>query len=96
MIRASQPRYDRATIRRFHAEVRLQLINRDYRTDSGFVMFASAGTEYFLVTGPIARRASPFAFAGPQGLVAPALLFHDLSLIDTVVISHHHYDQDDR
>jgi L-ascorbate metabolism protein UlaG (beta-lactamase superfamily) len=50
-----------------------------------------------LLTDPIwARRASPFAWAGPERYRAPGLRFRDLPPIDLVLISHNHYDHMDR
>ena len=46
-----------------------------------------------LLTDPIfADRAGPFAFSGPKRHRAPALRLEELPPIDTVLISHNHYD----
>lgn len=50
------------------------------------------GGQNLLTDAHLSARASPFAFAGPQRQVAPALEFHDLPHIDAVIISHNHYD----
>ncbi len=41
------------------------------------------------------RRASPFRFAGPKRATAPGIDFADLPPIDTVLLSHNHYDHMD-
>ena len=38
------------------------------------------------------ERASPVRFAGPKRLTAPGIAFEDLPSIDTVLITHSHYD----
>jgi hypothetical protein len=38
------------------------------------------------------ERASPVRFAGPKRLTAPGIAFEDLPSIDTVLITHTHYD----
>ncbi len=46
-----------------------------------------------IVTDPqFSERASPVQFAGPQRVVAPAIVPADLPHIDAVLISHNHYD----
>jgi L-ascorbate metabolism protein UlaG (beta-lactamase superfamily) len=37
-------------------------------------------------------RASPVRFAGPRRITAPGIAFDDLPPIDTVLLSHNHYD----
>lgn len=50
-----------------------------------------------VLTDPIlSQRGSPFQFAGPRRLTAPALDFATLPPIDYVVLSHNHYDHLDR
>jgi N-acyl-phosphatidylethanolamine-hydrolysing phospholipase D len=49
-----------------------------------------------LTDAHLTERASPFSFAGPKRVVAPALGFADLPHIDIVAISHNHYDHLDR
>ncbi|MFK7974574.1 MAG: MBL fold metallo-hydrolase [Halioglobus sp.] len=46
-----------------------------------------------ILTDPIwSRRASPFSFAGPKRVHAPAIALEDLPPIDVILISHNHYD----
>ena len=46
-----------------------------------------------ILTDPVwARRASPFAFAGPQRYNAPGIELDDLPPIDIVLVTHNHYD----
>lgn len=46
-----------------------------------------------LLTDPVfSERASPFAFAGPRRVVAPALGRESLPPIELVLVSHNHYD----
>ena len=46
-----------------------------------------------VLTDPMyAQRASPVTFAGPERVRAPGISFEDLPTIDSVVISHDHYD----
>jgi L-ascorbate metabolism protein UlaG (beta-lactamase superfamily) len=46
-----------------------------------------------LLTDPVfGERASPFAFAGPKRVNPPGIAFEDLPKIDTVLITHNHYD----
>jgi L-ascorbate metabolism protein UlaG (beta-lactamase superfamily) len=50
-----------------------------------------------VLTDPhFSERASPFTFAGPKRVVPPVPALADLPHIDTVVISHNHYDHLDR
>ena len=42
-----------------------------------------------------ADRASPFAFAGPRRVNPPGIAFEDLPQIDTVLVTHNHYDHMD-
>jgi L-ascorbate metabolism protein UlaG (beta-lactamase superfamily) len=42
-----------------------------------------------------ADRASPFAFVGPKRVNAPGIAFEDLPAIDTVLVTHNHYDHMD-
>ncbi|WP_241665314.1 MBL fold metallo-hydrolase [Teichococcus oryzae] len=49
-----------------------------------------------LLTDPIwSERCSPFRFAGPKRVRAPGLAFEALPKIDTVLLSHNHYDHCD-
>lgn len=46
-----------------------------------------------LLTDPVwSQRASPLRFAGPMRATAPGIAFEDLPTIDTVLLSHNHYD----
>lgn len=46
-----------------------------------------------ILTDPVwSDRASPVSFAGPKRVTAPGIRFEDLPPIDTVLISHNHYD----
>ena len=49
-----------------------------------------------ILTDPIwSERASPFSFAGPRRVRAPAIPFDRLPPIDIVLVSHNHYDHMD-
>ncbi len=49
-----------------------------------------------ILTDPIwSARASPLSFVGPERYRPPALRFEDLPKIDTVIVSHNHYDHFD-
>lgn len=46
-----------------------------------------------LLTDPVwSQRASPFPSTGPRRVTAPGIAFSDLPAIDTVLLSHNHYD----
>lgn len=46
-----------------------------------------------LLIDPVySERASPFTFMGPKRVNAPGIAFDDLPTIDTVLITHNHYD----
>jgi L-ascorbate metabolism protein UlaG (beta-lactamase superfamily) len=46
-----------------------------------------------VLTDPLwSDRASPVRFAGPRRITAPGIAFDDLPPIDTVLLSHNHYD----
>ncbi|WP_338153254.1 MBL fold metallo-hydrolase [Pseudophaeobacter leonis] len=46
-----------------------------------------------ILTDPVwSDRASPFRFAGPKRVTAPGVDFSQLPKIDTVLLSHNHYD----
>lgn len=46
-----------------------------------------------VMTDPVfSEYASPFSFAGPKRITAPAVTIEELPRIDVVVISHNHYD----
>lgn len=46
-----------------------------------------------ILTDPIwSQRASPFGWAGPKRVHAPAVALEDLPPIDVILISHNHYD----
>ena len=46
-----------------------------------------------ILTDPIfSKRASPFSWAGPKRLIAPAIPLEGLPKIDIVTVSHNHYD----
>ncbi len=46
-----------------------------------------------VITDPVfSEYASPFSFAGPKRITAPAVTIEELPRIDVVVISHNHYD----
>jgi L-ascorbate metabolism protein UlaG (beta-lactamase superfamily) len=46
-----------------------------------------------IITDPVySERASPFSFAGPRRFINPGVSFEDLPKIDTILISHNHYD----
>jgi len=48
---------------------------------------------YNLLTDPVwSDRASPLSFAGPRRICAPGVAMEDLPPIDTVLLSHNHYD----
>ncbi len=55
------------------------------------VLVQQAGSN--ILTDPVwSERASPFTFAGPKRRRAPGVKFDDLPPIDTVLLSHNHYD----
>lgn len=46
-----------------------------------------------ILTDPVwSERTSPFSFVGPKRVTAPGIAFDDLPPIDTVLLSHCHYD----
>ncbi len=46
-----------------------------------------------ILTDPVfSKRASPFSWAGPKRLIAPAIPLKELPRIDVVTVSHNHYD----
>lgn len=69
--------------------------NREVRalTWLGHASFLAQWDGVNLLTDPhLTARASPFRFAGPRRLQAPAMELHQLPHIDAVVISHNHHD----
>lgn len=55
--------------------------------------FLIQGAGYNILTDPVySKRCSPFSFAGPKRVHAPAIPFEDLPKIDVILISHDHYD----
>jgi L-ascorbate metabolism protein UlaG (beta-lactamase superfamily) len=60
---------------------------------STFLIQTSYGN---LLTDPVySRRAGPFDLLGPRRVRPPAVRFHDLPPIATVLLSHNHYDHCD-
>ncbi|MFG1172339.1 MBL fold metallo-hydrolase [Erwiniaceae bacterium CAU 1747] len=51
---------------------------------------------YTLIDPALSSRASPLWFAGPRRKTPPALAVDDLPSLDSVLISHNHYDHLDR
>ena len=51
---------------------------------------------YILIDPALSKRASPFAFAGPQRKTPSPLDIHHLPRLDYVLISHNHYDHLDK
>src|SRR5205809_5726208 len=59
-----------------------------------FLIQSAAGN---ILTDPMySRRAGPFNLLGPRRARDPAIAFHDLPPISTVLLSHNHYDHCDR
>jgi L-ascorbate metabolism protein UlaG (beta-lactamase superfamily) len=51
---------------------------------------------FAVLTDPIfSERASPFAWAGPKRVRAPAIALDDLPPLDAILLSHNHYDHMD-
>jgi N-acyl-phosphatidylethanolamine-hydrolysing phospholipase D len=62
----------------------------------GHSTFVIAIGGHTILTDPFfSKRASPFPFAGPERFVPPGLAIDELPPIDTIVISHNHYDHMD-
>ena len=54
-------------------------------------LFNSGGLT--ILTDPVfSKRASPFSWAGPKRLIAPAISLEKLPGIDVITVSHNHYD----
>ena len=53
------------------------------------------GGHAILIDPVYADRASPFSFAGPRRVNAPGIAFDALPKIDTVIVTHNHYDHMD-
>ena len=53
------------------------------------------GNQNILVDPVLAERASPFHWAGPRRHNPPAIAFEDLPRINTVLVTHNHYDHMD-
>jgi L-ascorbate metabolism protein UlaG (beta-lactamase superfamily) len=51
-----------------------------------------AGGHNVLIDPVWSERASPFSFAGPKRVNPPGIAFDDLPPIDTVLVTHNHYD----
>jgi L-ascorbate metabolism protein UlaG (beta-lactamase superfamily) len=67
------------------AELRITLVNHST------VLIQSGGQN--ILTDPVwSERASPVSWTGPRRRRAPGVRFEDLPRIDTVLISHNHYD----
>ncbi len=54
-----------------------------------------AGGKNLLIDPVWSARASPMSFAGPKRINAPGIDFADLPPIDTVLVTHNHYDHMD-
>lgn len=62
----------------------------------GHASFLVQAQGHNILLDPVwSERASPVSFAGPRRLNAPAIAFDDLPRIDTVVVTHNHYDHMD-
>jgi L-ascorbate metabolism protein UlaG (beta-lactamase superfamily) len=59
----------------------------------GHATFLIQGAGLNILTDPVwSERASPFSFIGPKRANPPGIAFDDLPPIDTVLVSHGHYD----
>jgi N-acyl-phosphatidylethanolamine-hydrolysing phospholipase D len=69
--------------------------SRERRIGHSTVLLQFAGKN--VITDPMfSQRASPVQFAGPRRLMDPALSIDALPPIDTVLLSHNHYDHLDK
>ncbi|MCI0415766.1 MBL fold metallo-hydrolase [bacterium] len=70
---------------RVHEGIRITFVNH-----STFLIQADGLN---ILTDPIwSERSSPFSWAGPKRVRQPGIRFEDLPEIDTVLLSHNHYD----
>lgn len=71
----------------------LQSTDGDHVTWLGHAAFlVTLGGHRMLIDPFLAERASPFHFAGPRRFIPTPLTLADIGHIDTLVISHNHYD----
>lgn len=82
---APSPHRDRPPARVVGARLRISFVGH-----ASFLV--QTGGHNILVDPVWSERASPFGFVGPRRVNEPGIPFEDLPKIDTVLVSHGHYD----
>ena len=67
--------------------------SKNYAVWIGHSTYLLNNGDLTIVTDPVfSKRASPFSWAGPKRLIAPAISLEELPDIDVITVSHNHYD----
>ena len=67
--------------------------SKNYAVWIGHSTYLLNNGDLTILTDPVfSKRASPFSWAGPKRLIAPAISLDELPRIDVVTVSHNHYD----
>ena len=67
--------------------------SKNYAVWIGHSTYLLNNGDLTILTDPVfSKRASPFSWAGPKRLIAPAISLEELQRIDVVTVSHNHYD----
>ena len=67
--------------------------SKNYAVWIGHSTYLLNNGDLTILTDPVfSKRASPFSWAGPKRLIAPAISLEELPRIDVVTVSHNHYD----
>ena len=67
--------------------------SKNYAVWIGHSTYLLNNGDLTILTDPVfSKRASPFSWAGPKRLIAPAISLEELPDIDVITVSHNHYD----
>ena len=67
--------------------------SKNYAVWIGHSTYLLNNGDLTILTDPVfSTRASPFSWAGPKRLIAPAISLEELPDIDVITVSHNHYD----
>ena len=67
--------------------------SKNYAVWIGHSTYLLNNGDLTILTDPVfSKRASPFSWAGPKRLIAPAISIEELPDIDVITVSHNHYD----
>ncbi|HIB75276.1 MAG TPA: MBL fold metallo-hydrolase, partial [Gammaproteobacteria bacterium] len=66
--------------------------SKNYAVWIGHSTYLLNNGDLTILTDPVfSKRASPFSWAGPKRLIAPAISLEELPDIDVITVSHNHY-----